>query len=67
LKHPGLSQPLDLEIYRERRDIPASGNLIFDVCLERFQIGVPPIVRRRLLLVRALGQHPSQGMNGNDI
>ena len=38
LKPRGLSQPLDLKIYRERRGIPTISNLIFYVCLERFNI-----------------------------
>ena len=51
---------LDLKIDRERRDVPALGNLIFNVRLERLQIGMPPIVRCHGLLVNALGQPPSQ-------
>ena len=38
IETPWSSQPLFLEIYREKRCIPAISNLIFYVCLGRFNI-----------------------------
>jgi len=42
LKLRGLSQPLDLKFYRERRAIPTISNLIFYVCLENILPNMQP-------------------------